>query len=92
LQVAPFPVRWAANFSDLMDKSLSLASTFNVGGLDLAVISVVLLNFALLIWMVIDCITKESDTGNSKVVWLLVIVLVPLGPLIYLFFRKLPRR
>ena len=44
------------------------------------------------IWMVIDCITKESSLGNDKLVWLLVIVLVPLGSLVYFFARKLRRR
>jgi len=25
------------------------------------------------IWMLVDCATKEADTGNNKVVWILVI-------------------
>jgi len=75
-----------------MDTTPFLASLFNLGSTDLAIISIIILNFLFMIWMVIDCIKREPDTGNSKVAWLLVIVLVPLGPLIYLFFRKLPRR
>ena len=64
-----------------------LASLVNLGGPDL----ILPLFFAFPIWMVVDCITKESSQGNDKVVWLLVIILIPLGSFIYFFFRKLRR-
>ena len=41
------------------------------------------------IWMLIDCVTKEPDGGNTKVVWTLVIVLTHfIGAAIYLFVRR----
>lgn len=41
------------------------------------------------IWMLIDCITKESDQGNDKVVWVIVIALLGwIGALIYLLARR----
>ena len=44
------------------------------------------------IWMLIDCATKEEEEGNTKVVWILIIVFTGIiGALIYLFVRKLPR-
>ncbi len=44
------------------------------------------------IWMLIDCATKESPTGNDKIIWVLVIVLTHLiGALIYYFVRR-PQR
>jgi hypothetical protein len=44
------------------------------------------------IWMLIDCLTKESDQGNTKVAWVLVIALTHwLGALIYLLARR-PQR
>ena len=47
---------------------------------------------ALWIWMLIDCATKEEEEGNTKVVWILIIVFTGIiGALIYLFARKLPR-
>ncbi len=47
--------------------------------------------FALWIWMLIDCATREPE-GSEKIVWILVIIFLHgLGALIYLFARKLPR-
>jgi prolipoprotein diacylglyceryltransferase len=44
------------------------------------------------VWMIVDCATKESDTGNTKVVWILVIVLAGIiGAAIYYFARR-PKR
>jgi hypothetical protein len=64
------------------------AALFNFAGPDLLIVALV---FAFPIWMVIDCVTNEPSTGNEKIVWLLVIVLAPLGSLIYFFGRKLRR-
>ena len=69
-----------------------IGSLFNLAGPDLMIILVFVLFFmGFPIWMVIDCINHESNDGNSKVVWLLVILLAPLGSLIYFFARKLRR-
>jgi hypothetical protein len=44
------------------------------------------------IWMIIDCATKESDTGNTKIVWILIILLGSfIGAGIYYCVRK-PKR
>lgn len=41
------------------------------------------------IWVLIDCLTKESSEGNDKVAWTLFILLVPLvGAAIYYFVRR----
>lgn len=51
-----------------------------------------LLGFLFWIWMLVECATKESDEGNNKVVWILIIVLLHiLGALIYGIFRR-PQR
>jgi hypothetical protein len=44
------------------------------------------------IWALVDCATKEADSGNNKVVWVLIIALLHfIGALIYLFVRR-PQR
>ena len=44
------------------------------------------------IWMIVDCATKESSEGNTKIVWILIIVLTHwIGALIYLLVRR-PKR
>lgn len=44
------------------------------------------------IWMLIDCATKEPDTGNDKVIWILIIVFTHwVGALIYFLVRR-PKR
>lgn len=44
---------------------------------------------ALWIWMLIECLTKESSEGNDKLVWAIVIVLTGcLGALLYFFVRR----
>jgi|HubBroStandDraft_3_1064219.scaffolds.fasta_scaffold1394846_1 hypothetical protein len=45
------------------------------------------------IWMVIDCATQEPDTGNTKIVWIIIIVFMQIiGALIYFFVRRPQRR
>ena len=40
------------------------------------------------IWMLVDCATKEPDTGNTKVCWLMIILFAYIiGALIYYFVR-----
>ena len=41
------------------------------------------------IWMIIDCIGNGSLTGTTKIVWLLVVILLPvLGSLLYFFLAR----
>jgi len=63
-----------------------MALLFGCGGI------VVLGLLAFWIWMLVDCITKEPDTGNNKIIWVLVIIFTHwLGALIYLIVRR-PQR
>tara|TARA_R110000850_G_scaffold250386_4_gene375392 strand:- start:4876 stop:5121 length:246 start_codon:yes stop_codon:yes gene_type:complete len=60
-------------------------------GLLFALISMALslLLFVLWIWMLIDCIKYEPSTGNEKIIWVLVIVLLNgIGALLYYFIRR----
>jgi D-alanyl-lipoteichoic acid acyltransferase DltB (MBOAT superfamily) len=44
-----------------------------------------------ILWVaaLINCITKESETGNTKIVWVLVIILLGFfGALAYFFIRR----
>ena len=51
-----------------------------------------LLAFGFWLWMLIDCVTKESSTGNDKLVWVLLLLFTHLlGALLYCFIRR-PRR
>ncbi len=44
------------------------------------------------IWMLVECITRESSEGNDKLVWVLVIIFTHwIGALIYLIVRR-PKR
>jgi hypothetical protein len=41
------------------------------------------------IWTLVDCATKEPNEGNSKVVWILVIVFTHFfGALLYVLIRR----
>lgn len=43
-------------------------------------------------WILIDCATKEANDGNTKIVWILIILFASgIGALIYFFFRR-PQR
>lgn len=66
---------------------------FFMGGLEflfVAGLSVIgLASMAFWIWMLIDCATKEPDTGNTKAIWILIIVFTHwIGALIYLLVRR----
>ena len=41
--------------------------------------------------MIVDCATNETAAGNTKLIWILVIIFVPLGALVYFFVRKMGR-
>lgn len=41
------------------------------------------------VWVLIDCVTKESSEGNDRIVWLLIILFAPvIGALVYYFVRR----
>jgi hypothetical protein len=41
------------------------------------------------IWMLIDCLTKETDAGNTKICWTLIIVFAHVvGAAIYYLVRR----
>ena len=47
--------------------------------------------FIFWLWMLIDCIRKETD-GTQRLIWALVIFFLPcIGSLIYFFARKMAR-
>lgn len=44
------------------------------------------------LWMLIDCIKNEPSTGNDKIIWVVVILVLQfLGALLYLIIRR-PQR
>lgn len=48
-----------------------------------------LLATAFWIWMLIDCITKETDRSNERLIWIIVIVFTHLlGAILYFILRK----
>lgn len=61
------------------------------GLLELGLVFLILGGLAFWLWMIVDCITHETDAGN-KIAWLLVILLVGIiGAPLYFFARKLSR-
>ena len=60
---------------------------------ELALILVFLLGGAFWIWMLVECATKEPDSGNSKLVWILIIIFTGcVGAAIYYFARRPQRK
>ena len=60
-----------------------------IGGIML--LPVFALAFAFWLWMLVDCVSKETD-GGTKIAWLLIIIFVNvIGAPLYFFLRKLPR-
>ena len=52
-------------------------------------IPVFILELALLIIALVDIIKREHVTGDNKVIWILVIVLINIiGPIVYLVFGR----
>jgi heme/copper-type cytochrome/quinol oxidase subunit 2 len=48
--------------------------------------------FLFWLWMLVDCATKESDQGNTKIVWILIILFANLiGAAVYFLVRR-PQR
>ena len=47
--------------------------------------------FVFWLWMLIDCLKRETDS-TQRIIWALVIFFLPcVGSLVYLIVRKLPR-
>ena len=45
------------------------------------------------LWMLVDCVTKETNEGNERLVWIIIIVFTHfIGALIYYFLRRPKRR
>jgi hypothetical protein len=41
------------------------------------------------LWVLIDCVTKESSEGNDKLAWTILIIFVPwIGAILYYFVRR----
>ncbi len=48
-----------------------------------------LVAFIFWLWMLIDCAMKEPSIGNDKLIWILIIILLPLvGSVVYFFVRR----
>ncbi len=60
-----------------------------VGLFDVLLLPAVLSGFLFWLWMLVDCATKESDQGNTKIVWIIIIVFTNIaGAAIYYFVRR----
>jgi hypothetical protein len=74
----------------------ALLGPLNLGMPELLVIVAFLVMIpgtALWIWTIIDCATKEPESGNTKIVWILVIALAGfIGSLIYIIVRRPARK
>ncbi len=57
--------------------------------LSLIVFAIGVLAFVFWVWMLIDCLKYESSTGNEKIIWVLVIVLLNgIGAVLYYLVRR----
>lgn len=62
---------------------------FNLGLMELIPVLLVLSALALVPFAMYQCLVRESPEGNTKVAWLLAILLAPgFGAIFYLFFRR----
>lgn len=62
---------------------------FGLGFGELALLSIFLLPFLLTLYCVIDIIRSEFKDGNTKLLFLIVVLLAPLlGSIIYLVLKK----
>ena len=58
----------------------------------LVFVSLILCASCFWLWMLIDCATKESDQGNTKIVWVLIILFANLlGAVVYFLVRRRAR-
>jgi hypothetical protein len=48
---------------------------------------------ALWIWALVDCVRKETDTGNTKLIWILIIAILNIiGAILYFGVRRPERK
>lgn len=41
------------------------------------------------LWMLVDCAMNESDEGNTRLIWVLIIIFVHfIGAVLYFFFQR----
>ncbi|MGC9435423.1 MAG: PLDc N-terminal domain-containing protein [Methanomicrobiales archaeon] len=41
------------------------------------------------IWMLVDCVTREPDTGSTRLIWVIIIIFTSvLGALLYCIIRR----
>ncbi|WP_292377653.1 PLDc N-terminal domain-containing protein [Methanosarcina sp. UBA289] len=51
-----------------------------------------LLSFVFWVWTLIDCVKKETDIGNTRLIWVIIIVLTYIiGAFLYYLIRR-PKR
>ena len=56
-------------------------------------ILLIVAGFVFWIRILLDCVRNEPDTGNDKVVWVIIIVFTQIiGALMYYYVRRRPRR
>jgi hypothetical protein len=79
---------WCSGRKQGVQESQTANWAFLGGGVGLVLAVLV---FVFWVWMLVDCITKETD-NTQKIIWALVIFFLPcVGSLVYLFARKLRR-
>ncbi len=68
-----------------------LLASLGLGFVELLIVGIILGLFAFWVWMIIDCVTKETDQ-NQKIVWVIILALIGfIGAPLYLIVRKIPR-
>jgi len=41
------------------------------------------------IWMLVDCVTREPDTGSTRLIWVIIIIFTSvLGAILYFVIRR----
>jgi hypothetical protein len=57
--------------------------------LALAIALVAFFGFIFWLWMLVECVTKESDQGNTKIVWVIIIIFTNLvGAVLYFLIQR----
>jgi hypothetical protein len=74
------PAMFLSGFSCMWCCAIAFAGVIGIGGT------------VVWVWALIDCVTKESDEGNNRLIWVLIIVFTHLiGAIIYFVVRR-PQR
>ena len=58
----------------------------------LFVLLVFLLGFLFWLWMLVDCATEESNRGNDKLVWILIIIFTNVVGAVACWLVRRPQR